>query len=135
MKMSDERAPWDQAHIHARKLEEALLEWGWREGSCSGDWSKESLKLQFLHKLAMQIVTKLERIDRSTNKANEENGPDDTYASLVWDPANGATPEGFWLTPCGDWKTIVIEPDVYQVSRNHCRCQFCEELRAKWESK
>lgn len=55
-------APWDNARMHARVLEAALLECGYREGSCSSDWSKKALKWQSLHDLAKQIVTGLDEI-------------------------------------------------------------------------
>ncbi len=60
--MTEEITPWDAAVIYARKLEEALLESGYREGSCSGDWSEKSRKWQILHEHAQLIVKGLKTI-------------------------------------------------------------------------
>jgi hypothetical protein len=60
--MTETIAPWDDARTHASKLEKALLECAYREGSCHGDWSEKSIKWQSLHNLAEQIVTGLNEL-------------------------------------------------------------------------
>jgi hypothetical protein len=60
-------------------------------------------------------------------------GPDDTHdASHIWDPNNGDMPDGVWLSPCGNWRSILIStPGMEEdsVTRNFCYCPFCKELR------
>jgi hypothetical protein len=45
----------------------------------------------------------------------------------------GPTPDGCWISPCGEWQFIVMrERGVHQVGSNRCSCAFCQELRARW---
>lgn len=57
-------APWNDARIHAGKLEEALHECAYREGTCSSDWSEKAIKWQSLHDLAVRLVKGLDALDR-----------------------------------------------------------------------
>ncbi len=53
---------WDAALEHVKTLERALLEWGYIEGSCNGDWSEKALELQALHNRAESMTRDIEAI-------------------------------------------------------------------------
>jgi hypothetical protein len=54
-------------------------------------------------------------------------------AGDVFDGAPWSMPDGCWISPCGEWQSVVMrEHGVHQIGRNHCSCAFCQDLRARW---
>jgi hypothetical protein len=51
--------PWEDARMHARKLEQALVECGWRHGSCHSDFDETGDKWAHLIAQAKELVTGL----------------------------------------------------------------------------
>jgi hypothetical protein len=56
-------------------------------------------------------------------------------AEDVFEGKGSVMPDGSWISPCGEFESIVhAEHGIHSIGRNHCHCRFCEGLRARWRS-
>ena len=65
-------SPWNDARIYAEKLERALIECGWRHGSCHSDFDERGRKWSALIDLMRQIIKELKQMHEEDRQKNKE---------------------------------------------------------------